>query len=57
MKLAQANGVDIDDMYEVDAESLDRSREESLGAQLTAELNMEAEKFGRGHHETINIDD
>ena len=61
LKLARANDIYPDDGGDTLAESPRRSREESLGAQLTAELNMEAEKGNTSRsdaeHETINIDD
>ncbi|EME39791.1 hypothetical protein DOTSEDRAFT_27749 [Dothistroma septosporum NZE10] len=57
IKVAEANGVDVDELSEKP-----RSREESLGAQLTAELNLEAARAaGNGtlteYNNTINIDD
>lgn len=57
IKVAEANGIDVDELSEKP-----RSREESLGAQLTAELNMEAARAaGNGsltkYNDTINIDD
>ncbi|CAK4030700.1 Hypothetical predicted protein [Lecanosticta acicola] len=58
IKVAEANGVDVDDVSDKP------SREASLGAQLTAELNMEALRAeGNGdsrqssRNEPINIDD
>ncbi|KAK3698306.1 hypothetical protein LTR37_017014 [Vermiconidia calcicola] len=59
VKLARVSGVDID---EVDGSGGSGSREQSLGAQLTAELNMEAAKAGTASrsdtgHEPINVDD
>ncbi|TKA32147.1 hypothetical protein B0A50_01395 [Salinomyces thailandicus] len=61
VKIAEANGVDVDDV-EKDGDREDR--EASLGAQLTAELNMEAsrahdsrKKLGQPRHSAINIDD
>lgn len=61
LKIARATGVDVQDMEDLNGGGLDGSREQSLGAQLTAELNMEAEK-GTGTNsntgpEPINIDD
>ena len=60
LKVARASGIDVEDLEALNG-NLDDSREQSLGAQLTAELNMEAEKVkdsrsGAGH-ETIDIDD
>lgn len=57
IKVAEANGVDVDELSEKP-----RSREESLGAQLTAELNLEAARAaGNGtlsrYNNTIDIDD
>lgn len=57
MKVAQANGLDVDEDDTVEEKSPDRSREESLGAQLTAELNTEAEKSRSGAQEPIHIED
>lgn len=60
VKIAEANGVDVDE----DEKSDEREgREASLGAQLTAELNMEANRADENgkkpsdRRETINIDD
>ena len=63
VKLAEANGIDPEEWK-------DSSREESLGAQLTAELNMEAARAGAPgavkpttendnseKHEPINVED
>jgi hypothetical protein len=55
IKVAQASGIDLDELEGLNGAGPDGSREHSLGAQLTAELNTEAEK-GRAH-ETINIGD
>ena len=55
VKVAQASGIDLEELDGPNGAGPDGSREQSLGAQLTAELNTEAEK-GRAH-ETINIDD
>lgn len=56
MKVARASGIDISKIDVPVAASPEQSREASLGAQLTAELNMAA-KPGDDDHETINIDD
>ncbi|KAK4612133.1 hypothetical protein CLAFUW4_12968 [Fulvia fulva] len=57
IKVAEANGIDVDELSEKP-----RSREESLGAQLTAELNLEAARAASNgtltrYNNTINIDD
>ena len=61
VKVARASGIDIEDLDVLNGGGPDGSREESLGAQLTAELNMEAERRieskSDAEHETINIDD
>ena len=60
LKLVRASGIHADETEAPEGGTPERSREESLGAQLTAELNMEAEKSGEGanaEHETIDIDD
>ena len=64
VKIAEANGVDIDEDEREGKDSERRDREASLGAQLTAELNMEASRgVGRSktleqhRQETIDIDD
>ena len=61
VKVARASGIDAEDLDGLNGGGPDGSREESLGAQLTAELNMEAEKRDESRsdaeHETINIDD
>lgn len=61
LKIARASGVDVEETEDMNGGGPDGGREESLGAQLTAELNMEAEK-GTGTKsgaspEPINIDD
>ena len=61
-KVARASGIDIDETEAAEGGSPDRSREASLGAQLTRELNMEAAKSGNASKdnaepETINIED
>lgn len=61
VKLARASGIGVDEPEALNGGGPDGSREESLGAQLTAELNIEAEK-GAGsrsdaERETIQIDD
>lgn len=60
VKIAEANGIDLDEIEMPDR----RSRESSLGAQLTAELNMEATRAadddkitGKSHDQLIRIDD
>ncbi|KAF2769408.1 hypothetical protein EJ03DRAFT_272339 [Teratosphaeria nubilosa] len=51
VKIAEANGVDVDDEDDGDTElGRDEHREESLGAQLTAELNMEANRAEKEKH-------
>lgn len=59
IKVAEASGIDIDEIDDMNGAEPGRSREESLGAQLTAELNMEAGKGSKSgaEHETINVDD
>lgn len=61
LKIAQASGVDVDDLEGVNGAGPDGSREQSLGAQLTAELNTEAVNGIRPRSEAnrgiINIDD
>ncbi|KAK4497169.1 hypothetical protein PRZ48_011619 [Zasmidium cellare] len=61
IKIAESNGIDVDEITD------NRSRESSLGAQLTAELNMEATRANDGDSrankgggrsgQPINIDD
>ncbi|KAF2166216.1 hypothetical protein M409DRAFT_23408 [Zasmidium cellare ATCC 36951] len=61
VKIAESNGIDVDEITD------NRSRESSLGAQLTAELNMEATRADEGGSrankgggrsgQPINIDD
>lgn len=58
IKIAESNGIDVDEIADM------RSRESSLGAQLTAELNMEATRADEGGGSTrkrggqpISIDD
>lgn len=57
IRIAEANGIDVED-------DKDRSREVSLGAQLTAELSLEASRAENGHGkagqpppETITVDE
>ena len=57
LKIAQASGINPDDIEAPQEGTPSRSREESLGAQLTAELNLEAGKAGTSRPETISIDD
>ena len=61
LKIARANGVDVNELEALNGDGLDASREQSLGAQLTAALNMEAEKDtgskSGAKHDTSNIDD
>ncbi|KAK4549188.1 hypothetical protein LTR36_007646 [Oleoguttula mirabilis] len=64
VKLAEFNGVDIEEEEELGGKDEERDREVSLGAQLTAELNMEASRAVNSSktleerpRETINIDD
>lgn len=61
VKVARASGIDIEDLDGLNGGGPDGGPEESLGAQLTAELNMEAERRDESksdaEHETINIDD
>ena len=62
MRIAEANGIDVEEVEEKDEER--GGREASLGAQLTAELNMEASRGGGARktleerrREAINIED
>lgn len=56
LKLAKASGIDMDDG---DSGESKGNREESLGAQLTAELNHEAERAGNSREDqsVIDVDD
>lgn len=59
-KVARASGIDTDEIDAMEAGSPGTS-DKSLGAQLTAELNLEAEKGSASRldarHDTINLDD
>lgn len=57
VKLAQANNIGGVKLGNVSAKSDERSREASLGAQLTAELNMKAGRHGDSEDEPYSIDD
>ena len=62
VRLARVNGVEVAEVDKQIDRSPQESREASLGAQLTRELNMEASKSGNAsrsdaEHETINIED
>ncbi|EMD00181.1 hypothetical protein BAUCODRAFT_128817 [Baudoinia panamericana UAMH 10762] len=57
LKIAEYNGIDVDDV-DVDKDEPRETRELSLGAQLTAELNMEASRAASAlrEKEAINLD-
>jgi hypothetical protein len=57
LKIARASGVDVNESDALNGDGLYTSREQSLGAQLTAELNMEAEKDTNSKSNAINIAD
>lgn len=56
MKLARAQGIDVEGTEQASGASAERSREPSLGAQLTAELNN-AGRPGGTEDEPFAVDD
>lgn len=56
-KLVRHNGINLDESGQQSVGSDERSREPSLGAQLTAELKEQAGNQGGGEDEPSTIDD